>query len=505
MASKSHFLNTSGENDPVWVHLEPYSKRPQFKKLAEDIKTDVCVIGSGIAGVSVSYELVQHGVNVVMLEAREILSGESGRTSGHLTSGIDSGFVELVSKRGQSAAQMAVDSHTYALNRVGEISQKLGIECEYRHLPAYDISQYERGQDGHDDDVEDFKAEAKKMNELGMTASFKEGFAVKGWDGKVDQRDAVTYEGQATFHPTKYILGVLKWLGQQPNFQCYTRSRVMSVEEKGLLNKEVRVSTDDGHTVTCANAVEATCIPLQKLSVITELKYFRTYCIAIRVPKGSVEDCLLYDSKDPYHYVRLTACDEKDDYIVIGGEDHKVAQENEAEERYMELESWVRRRFTQAGSVDYKWSGQTFEPIDYTAFIGKNQGQNHIYINTGDFGNGLTHGVVAGKLISDEILGIENEWSKLYNPKRIPSLSKVPEMMAHDLEINAQYKRLLQSDVRDIEDILPGEGGVLNPTLKKPVAVYKDDRGNVHKFSALCPHMKGVVCWNKDEKSWDCP
>ncbi|KAL8825391.1 MAG: hypothetical protein Q9170_007805 [Blastenia crenularia] len=505
MATKSHFLETSGHNDPVWVHTEPYSKRPQFKKLTEDIKTDVCVIGSGIAGVSVSYELVQRGVKVVMLEARDILSGESGRTSGHLSSGIDSGFMELAKKRGQDGAQLAVDSHTYAINRVGEISRELNIECEYRQLPGYDISQYEKGQDGHEQDVKEFKEEAKKMNELGIKAAFKEGFAIKGWDGKVDQRDAVTYPNQGTFHPTKYVLGVLKWLTQQPNFSCYTLTRVMSVEEKGLFSKEVKVSTQEGQTVTCTNAVEATCVPLQKLSVVAEMKFFRTYCIAIRVPKGSIEDCLLYDSKDPYHYIRFTACDEKDDYLIIGGNDHKVGQENEADQRYSELESWVRDRFTQAGSVDYKWSGQIFEPVDYTAFIGKNQGQSHIYICTGDFGNGLTHGVLAGKLIADEIMGFENEWSKIYNPKRIPSLSKVPDMVAHDVQINAQYKRFLQSDVKDIEDILPGEGGVINPATKSPMAVYKDDEGKLYKFSALCPHMKGVVCWNKDEKSWDCP
>ena len=78
MASRSHFLDTSGESDAVWIHTDPYSNRPQFPALTEDIKTDVCVIGSGIAGTSVAYELVQRGVKVVMLEARGILSGESG-------------------------------------------------------------------------------------------------------------------------------------------------------------------------------------------------------------------------------------------------------------------------------------------------------------------------------------------------------------------------------------------------------------------------------------------
>ena len=78
-------------------------------------------------------------------------------------------------------------------------------------------------------------------------------------------------------------------------------------------------------------------------------------------------------------------------------------------------------------------------------------------------------------------------------------------MISHEVQINTQYKRFLQSDVDDIEDIARGTGGVLNPKTSKPIAVYKDDDGTVHKFSALCPHMKGVLCWNNVEKSWDCP
>lgn len=156
--------------------------------------------------------------------------------------------------------------------------------------------------------------------------------------------------------------------------------------------------------------------------------------------------------------------------------------------------------------VDYKWSGQIFEPIDFVAYIGLNQGNKHIYIMTGDSGNGLTHFVLGGKIVADLINGVENPWAKLYDPKRIGSvLAKAPSMIAHDVQINAQYKRFLQSDIKDIEDLANGTGGVLNPTLSKPIAVYKDDEGGVHKFSALCPHLKGVLCWNNVEKSWDCP
>jgi nitrite reductase/ring-hydroxylating ferredoxin subunit len=139
------------------------------------------------------------------------------------------------------------------------------------------------------------------------------------------------------------------------------------------------------------------------------------------------------------------------------------------------------------------------------AMIGLNSGQKHTYIVTGDSGNGLTHGVMAGKIIADSITGVENPWAKYYSPKRLPALSRLPSMLAHDLNINAQYKRFVQSDIRDIEDLAPGTGGVMHPTSKGPVAVYKDDVGKVHEFSALCPHLHGVVCWNNEEKSWDCP
>lgn len=82
----------------------------------------------------------------------------------------------------------------------------------------------------------------------------------------------------------------------------------------------------------------------------------------------------------------------------------------------------------------------------------------------------------------------------------------LPTMLEHDLQINTQYKRYMQSDIKDIEDLKIGTGGVMNDKVtEKPTAVYKDDDGQVHRFSAVCPHMQGIVRWNDTEKSWDCP
>jgi Rieske Fe-S protein len=113
---------------------------------------------------------------------------------------------------------------------------------------------------------------------------------------------------------------------------------------------------------------------------------------------------------------------------------------------------------------------------------------------------------MAGRIIADQITGQENAWASLYDPSRKLSIVKsAKQMITHDLQINSQYKRLLQSDINDIEDLLPGTGGVLNPKTSKPIAVYKTESGEVRKMSAFCPHLKGVVCWNHAESTWDCP
>ncbi|KAI1759853.1 DAO-domain-containing protein [Hypoxylon sp. FL1150] len=508
------FARTSGIRDAVWTHNDPYSNRPRFHPLTEDIETDVCIIGAGIAGISTAYELVKRGRDVVLVEARDVLAGETGRTSGHLSNALDDTYPEIAKKHGESGAKAAAESHTWALNRVGEVAKELGIDCEYRHLPGYRVSHHERGTEEHKKDLEAIKEDVDLAKKLGIDARFDENLTVEGWNGKPDQRGGAIFAGQATFHPTKYCNGVLKWLKDQPKFRCFTSTRAVGVKEKGieflgLGHKYCQVETESGQTISSKHAIEATDVPLQKLSVIVQMEWNRTYCVALRVPRGSVEDALLYDTDDPYRYTRLTRCDDDDkhDYLIVGGEDHKVGQ-GDPRGHLEALERWARERFPQAeaGPAAYSWSGQIFEPVDYVAYIGKNQGCERIYVVTGDSGNGLTHGVLAGRLLADEIEGTPNDWAALYSPKRVVSVVKsAPTMLANDLQVNAQYKRLLQSDISDIEDLGRGCGGVLNPTAQKPIAVYKDEEGRVTKMSALCPHMGGVVCWNDVEKSWDCP
>jgi Rieske Fe-S protein len=233
--------------------------------------------------------------------------------------------------------------------------------------------------------------------------------------------------------------------------------------------------------------------------------------IAGRVPSGSVPKALYWDTPDPYHYVRLhhvrTGAGVGHDMLIVGGEDHKTGQKDDAEERFRCLEEWARERFPMLETVEYRWSGQVLEPMDYMALIGPQPGDSeNVYLATGDSGQGMTHGTIAGMLLTDLIIGRKNQWAKLYDPSRVTiSTSSAMEFAKENLNVAVQYADWVRpGEVSSPHDILPGTGAVIRRGAKK-IAVYRADDGTLHERSAVCTHLKCIVDWNSAEKSWDCP
>jgi Rieske Fe-S protein len=238
----------------------------------------------------------------------------------------------------------------------------------------------------------------------------------------------------------------------------------------------------------------------------TKLAAYRTYIVGVEVPFGKMTPALLWDTSDPYHYIRLI----RDsvglkDLLIVGGEDHRVGHEEDPDSRFRHLSAWVTNRLNLTGSILEHWSGQIIEPIDGMAYIGHNPADSdNVYIVTGDSGNGLTHGTIAGMILRDLILNRDNPWTELYNPSRI-KLRGLGTYLKEAYQSTAPYSDWLAPDqLESVDDIQAGEGAVLRDGLRK-VAVYKDSFGNLHSLSATCTHLGGLVRWNAAEKTWDCP
>jgi Rieske Fe-S protein len=157
-----------------------------------------------------------------------------------------------------------------------------------------------------------------------------------------------------------------------------------------------------------------------------------------------------------------------------------------------------------AGDIAYRWSGQVIEPNDYMGFIGRNPGADNVYIATGDSGQGMTHGTIAGMLIPDLILGIPNRWEKLYDPSRV-TVRSAGEFVRENVNVAAQYVDwVTPGEVSSPEEIAPGSGAIMRQGTQK-FAVYRDESGTPHIRSAVCTHLYCIVDWNSVEKTWDCP
>ncbi|HEU5040649.1 MAG TPA: FAD-dependent oxidoreductase, partial [Gemmatimonadales bacterium] len=261
-----------------------------------------------------------------------------------------------------------------------------------------------------------------------------------------------------------------------------------------------RVATEAGPTVTADFVVCATNTPVIDWLVIhSKQAPYRTFAIGARLPADSVPPALYWDTADPYHYVRLHR-----DLLIIGGEDHKTGQQDDAADRFARLEAWSRERFP-IGAVEFRWSGQVMEPVDGLAYIGRNPADKaHILVATGDSGQGMTHGTIAGMLLTDLVAGRANGWERLYDPSR-KSLRAVREYVKENVNVARQYlDYVAPGEVSSVADIRPGEGAVLRHGLTR-LAVHRAENGTIHSLSAVCPHLGCIVHWNSLERTWDCP
>jgi glycine/D-amino acid oxidase-like deaminating enzyme/nitrite reductase/ring-hydroxylating ferredoxin subunit len=475
----------------LWYETALVASRPA---LTESASTDACVVGAGIAGLSVAYTLARAGRRVLVLDRDQIGSGESGRTTAHLSNAIDDQYATLERAVGETRARLAAESHTAAVDTIDRTVRDEGIDCDFTRLDGYLFC-------AEDDTPKLLDEELAAAHRAGLTGVTRVARApILGFD----TGPALRFPGQGRFHVLKYLDGLARSI-ERMGGRIHGGSRVERVEG----GARAKATTAGGLTVTADDVVVCTNGAISDL-LVTHMKQapYRTFVVALAVPKGSVPDALYWDTADPYHYARLQPLDDRRDALIVGGEDHKTAHEDDAGDRFERLESWTRERWPIALDRIASWSGQVLEPHDYLAFIGKNpDGAEHVWLATGDSGMGMTHGTIAGILLGALLQGKEHPWAALYDPRRITLHARELATLAKenaDAAVHVTVDYVTPGQVNDVAAIPRGEGRVIRRGVHK-VAAYKDESGTVHECSAVCTHLKCIVDWNTAEKSWDCP
>ena len=471
----------------LWMDIDV---APNARPLQGDKACDVVIIGSGIAGISTAYELAIEGQRVIVVDRGKIADGITARTSAHLAPLCDDLTSAMIDLRGEETSRQFYESQAAAVDRIEDIQKREQIDCDFRRLDGYLFQALNTDSQIIDDELDAVRKVGAPVHRLvGVPFS------------QCEHQHVLRYPRQGAFHPLKYLRGLAAVIERKGGV-FYSGTTVQQIEERD--DGAVRVTTSGG-IVTARAAVVASNSPIvDRFALHTKMAPYRTYAMAFSIGRGAIPDALYWDTLDPYHYVRLQPGDDRTDYLIVGGADHKSGEADDAPARFEALEAWTRNLIPAAKQVTHRWSGQVLDTIDYAGFIGRNPGNANIYVHTGDSGQGITHGVVGSVINSALIRGEVSRWSDVYEPSR-----KTPAAIGNFMRENvtalknfAEY--LAPGELASADDLKPGHGAIIRQGMSK-IAAYRDEAGRLYARSAACTHLGCHLHWNSFETCWDCP
>jgi glycine/D-amino acid oxidase-like deaminating enzyme/nitrite reductase/ring-hydroxylating ferredoxin subunit len=466
----------------LWLET---ATRPSWPELRQDLRVDVAVLGGGITGLTAALLLAREGARVGLLEARTIGAGATGHTTAKLSSLHGLTYERLIDSHGERLAQLYGEANEAGIARIAGLVAELHIHCDFRRKPNFTYA--EAGAD-----AEKVRAEAKAGRRLGLPATYVEAvdlpFAVAG---------AVRFDGQAEFHPLKYLAGLATAL-QTAGGELFEGTKATTVSE----GSPCRMRIENGRVVTADQVLVATGIPfLDRGLYFARTHPERSYVVAAQSDKDTPGGMYL-STESPAHSIRVHELSDAARFLLVAGESHKTGQADTAE-RYERLAGWARERFG-VGAIDYHWATQDNMPLDGIPYVGKlHPLARGLYAATGYRKWGLAMGTAAAELLADLANGRANRWSEAFNPSRLRVRASTPTFVKENVNVGLHFfaDRVLKRGSAD--GLGRGQGKVAGQGLRQK-AVYRDSQGRLHSLSARCTHLGCIVSWNSAEQTWDC-
>jgi glycine/D-amino acid oxidase-like deaminating enzyme/nitrite reductase/ring-hydroxylating ferredoxin subunit len=466
----------------VWTTDAPLPTFPTLDRLDH---VDVIIVGGGIAGLTTGLLLQRAGYRTAVLEQHTFGSGETSRTSAHLTVYPDMGFARIAADFGPDAATAIATAQQDALRLIGTVAAD--VDCDFERVSGFLYTEDERSRD-------QLSAELNAAIAAGCTARPLDRAPLP-----FPTAGAIEFPDQAQFHPVKYLAGLIRMYADAGG--CVSEhTHVRAVDEEA---DRCRVRTE--RTVFNADWVVALSdAPITGGGLLdTKLRANRSYVLLAHVAPREVPTGLFWDTEEPYHYIRAARLGDGVE-VIIGGEDHRTGTNGEVQSCEL-LERYARQRFS---DVDVRscWSGQIMEPVDGLPYIGRRDTASRVLLASGFAGNGLTFGTVAAQLLTDVVRGTANPYADLFSPHRLMGAKQWAKYAAQNLPAawTLVSDMLPHPRAATLDDLAAGDGRVVTINGRKVGAARAAD-GTLHLVSPTCTHMGCDVAWNNLEQTWDCP
>ena len=447
---------------------------------------DVVIVGGGITGLVTGLRLQEAGKKCLILEAWNIGFGTTGGTTAHLNTLLDVPYSTIIKNFGEECAKLVAVAAREGVDLVHENVRKYAIQCELEESDALLYAQ-------NDQQVKLLEEIYDACKSVGLDVDYQSFLPAD-----IPFKLAMGVKSQAKFHPLKYI-HALAYEFESLGGHLFENTRVETVEEGDILRIKTNATEFRSHSL-----VYATHIPPGVNILHLRCMPYRSYAMAVKI-EGEYPQELLYDMYDPYHYIRSQKIN-GETYLIVGGEDHKTAHQENTEKCFLHLENYIRKHF-QVKEISNKWSSQYYEPVDGLPYIGHFPGHDKkVFVATGFGGNGMTYSHVAAITLCHLLLGEETEYEKLFSPARMKPVAGFASFVEHNADVVKQFvgKWFASEKLEEVVGLAPGEGKVVQ-YHGETIALNKDHEGHLHAVSPVCTHMKCSVAWNLSEQSWDCP
>lgn len=477
-------MKRDGNNKSFWQIVEGQNFSTDFS----DLEFDTIIIGAGITGVTLAKELQDRGLKCLLLDKENPGFGTTGGTTAHINNFYDASYDEIIHDFGEESARLLVRSTKDTLDHIQKNVLKYSIDCDFSTCDFFLFSA-EEAQNEQLDSILAAHQQLGVKTTPNDTLPFNLPFA-----------KAIRIEGQAQFHPLKYLIGLVNAY-KQAGGAILTNQSIVEYQNQ---ENQITLKISDDRIFKAKNIIWATHIPPGKNRFDVLLAPYRSYVLTLKLlhePDMLAQTADLYD---PYHYFRYHR-DGDTYYLIAGGFDHKTGDEKDTEQHFVDLKALVDKHF-QYEEVVAQWSSQYYVSADGLPYIGRMPSEPNVYIATGYGGNGMTFGSMASLIIPDLLQGKETPLSKLLSPARIKPIASAKSILSEGWNAAQHFvmDKFAIDEIKEFNDILLEEGKIVN-FEGKTFAAYRDKRGTLHCVNSICPHMGCTVSWNASEKSWDCP
>lgn len=353
---------------------------PRFPSLDHDAKTDVLIIGGGLAGILCAYQLAQAGIDYMLIEADKICGGVTRNTTAKITSQHGLIYDKLIRQFGTEAARMYFDANEAALAQYRQLCQK--IPCNFEEKAAY---VYSTGPTIR------LERELAALERLHIKGEYASKLPIP-----VPITGAVRFQNQAQFHPLEFIGGIV------PGLNLYEQTAARAFHGSTVL-------TDHGK-IQASRIIVATHFPFNNKHGSYFLKMYqdRSYVLALERAQ---------DVNGMYRNEAETGLSFRNynDLLLLGGGSHRTGKKSSG---WAELESFAKTHYPDSRE-NARWATQDCMTLDGIPYIGQYSKRTpELYVATGFNKWGMTSSMVASMILCDLVQGKGNPWSTLFSPSR---------------------------------------------------------------------------------------